>query len=843
MNPLFGAADIDDRAPDTLARVRSDRVGRDEGSAVGPDRLLNSIDGPAVMLDGSGRIIAANEGWAAALAEGDGEVDLAGVGVNYLTVCDRAAGPFVEGAAEAAAGIRAVLGGQTDRFAMDYACPSPSKQRWFSLRVNAVGPIGGGAVVTHHEITDLKVAEQRLRHGGSELGSLLADSAPIFALVGGDGVIRHSSPSTARILGLEPNSAVGGSAFARIDAADQDMAHAVFDRVVSSPGTSESALVHCLGGDGRRVELDLTITNLLADPIVAALVITGADVTESRRTQIARRLEARLLQRLPAAVVVTDDQGVVVYWNDRAEEVYGYPAAAALGRPVLELDIRARDAEVNRQVFDAVATHGRWEGDYDARRANGSAAPIHATFERVDDEEIGFHGVVSAASDISDRRELEQNLAFQALHDSLTGLPNRRLFVSHLEHSLSRCERTGRHLAVLFVDVDDFRLVNERSGADIGDEILRSAGDLITGALRVGDVAARLGGDEFAVCCDDLSSPDEAYAVAERIMAMLKVPFRTSALSIEISVSVGIAFSGPGSRPTGLLRNADAAIWAAKDAGKGRISVFDDAVRDEVRRQRIQARELEAALDAGEIHTFFQPEISLRTGEILGFEALARWETTDGQRVPPAEFIPVAESSGLIGRLGEVVLEEACRRLAHWTALQPDRGLRIAINISTYQLMDPEFPARVREILDRFDLPAAKVCLELTESAVVDADAATTALRRLKAIGVELAIDDFGTGYSSLSRLHEFPLDYLKIDRSFVGTMTTRAEGAVIAEAVVNLARALGLRTIAEGIERPDQLEHLRAMGCDAGQGYLWSAAVSADAVLELIDMPESLSR
>jgi diguanylate cyclase (GGDEF)-like protein/PAS domain S-box-containing protein len=796
--------------------------------------VLDAIDAPTVAIDASGRIVAVNHAWASAGACRGATLDAVGIGVNYLAVCDQAVGSFSEGAAQAAAGIRAVLNGEEERFAVDYPCAGDEGDEWFSLRATSTGELGGGAVLIHLDITPLKRAELVMRQQEARLHSVFDESAPIFAMVDRDGTVLDVSDLTADLLGVQAHDRIGLRVFDSVHAADLGRATEVFERVLGEPGMSERIEVRILDGQGRWREVDVAIANLLEDPKIAAVTVTGCDVTEGRFNQIARRLESRLLQQLPAAVAVTDERGVVVYWNDRAAALFGYSAGEVLGHAVAEFGIAPTRATTDDNLR-VIATTGRWEGDFEAVRRDGSIIPIHTTLERVEDREIGFRGVVAASVDIHERRELEQSLAFQALHDSVTELPNRRLFVQHLETALSRSRRTGKTTAVLFIDIDDFKLVNDRMGHVGGDSVLRAVGRHIGGVLRSGDIVARLGGDEFVVCCDDLDTPDRAGMVAERIIGVLAEPLEVGSESARTTASIGIALSGEDSSAEGLLRNADIAMYAAKQAGKARVEVFDDALHARVRSRNELAIELDLAIDLGQIETLFQPEVDLVDGSLVGFEALARWTHPERGPVSPVEFIPIAEECGLIGRLGRVVMEDACRALRSWLDISPDGHIKVAVNVSARQLSDPGFPTMVRDVLVETGAPASGLCVEVTESTLIDVDVAAAALWRLNEEGIEIAIDDFGTGYSSLSRLHRFPLDYLKIDRSFVAGMCEHREDVVIVSCVLALAKGLGVRAIAEGIESGAQLEQLAAAGCEMGQGWLWSPAVPVGEALALV--------
>ncbi|GAC1589899.1 MAG: hypothetical protein NVS3B21_06960 [Acidimicrobiales bacterium] len=797
--------------------------------------VLDQIDSATATLDGGGRIVSVNRAWVDAAVVGGATSVGTGVGVNYLTVCDQAAGVYCDEADEAAAGIRAVLRGDVDRFAMDYPCPALGMERWFTLRVTPLGVSGGGAVVTHLDITDLKVAEHRLRLGGSPVHAGLGESSSIFAVIGADGTVAHVSEATSQLLGLSDDQVVGASAFARIDPADQDRAAQIFSRVAATAGAEEQTLVRTVDGEGRRRHLDLTVINLLDDPTVRGIVITGSDVTQGRLAQIVRKLETDLLRSLPAAVMVTDDLGVVVYWNDQAADMYGISATEAIGQPAALLSIDPTDSGTADAIKAGVLATGRWEGEYEVRRSDGATISIRATLSRIVDEAIDFHGIVGAAVDISDRRQLEEEIAFQALHDPLTGLPNRRRLIDHVDNALARGEQSGRHTAVLFIDLDDFRLVNERLGPQTGDDLLRAVGGLITETLSSGDLVARLGGDKFVVCCNEISGPAEVFALTDRIVEGLRSLHRFGPDIGSVSASVGVAVSVPGSRAERLVRNADIAMCTAKQAGKGRVELFDDKRNETIQRRQEEATELARAIEVGEIVAYYQPEYTLDTGALTGFEALARWIHPERGMIPPDEFIALAEETGLIGLVGQIMLRSACNAANAWAGVSPDDPPSVAVNVSVHQLADPAFPDQVAAAINGADIPPGRVCLEVTDSALGDAETAAAALRQLKAIGVEIAIDDFGTGYSSLSRLRQFPIDFLKIDRSFVAGTAESGDDAAIVGAVLGLADSLGLRTIAEGIETNTQLEVLAAAGCDVGQGYLWSRPVPADEAFALV--------
>jgi diguanylate cyclase (GGDEF)-like protein len=442
--------------------------------------------------------------------------------------------------------------------------------------------------------------------------------------------------------------------------------------------------------------------------------------------------------------------------------------------------------------------------------------------DRSHDPAIG--GVVLNFRDVTDRKRLEDQLQHEAFHDPLTGLANRALFADRVTHALARAARGPvDQLAVLFTDLDDFKLVNDSLGHAAGDELLTAVGERIRACLRRQDTAARLGGDEFAILVEDASA-EKAEEIALRILDALRQPFSLAARQIFVQASIGTALGGGlGSTLTAeeLLRNADVAMYTAKSRGKGRHEFFEARMHASAL-HRLELRErLEAALEADEFVVHYQPVVDLGSGEIAGVEALVRWRQPDGRLALPAEFIPLAEETGLIVPLGQWVLDEACRQARAWQT-EVAGSLSMAINVASRQLQDPAFTASLAATVRRSGVRPADLVLELTESALLD-DGETTAasIAGMKEVGVRIALDDFGTGYSSLSHLRRFPIDVLKIDRSFVNGIDGDDDGErALVHSIIRLARSLDLETVAEGIERPAQVARLRALGARLGQGF-----------------------
>ena len=430
-----------------------------------------------------------------------------------------------------------------------------------------------------------------------------------------------------------------------------------------------------------------------------------------------------------------------------------------------------------------------------------------------------------------ERKEFESQLAHQAHHDPLTGLPNRVLFLEFLDVALARSRRRDTTVGVLFLDLDRFKYVNDSFGHDAGDELLTSLARRLRSVVRPGDTIARFGGDEFVVLCEDLTpglAREQAVDVAERLIAAIQQPFSRQGESQFLSTSIGIALStGEDDRPEALLRDADAAMYRAKERGKGRWELFDEAMRATALRRVETENALHRAVERNEFRVFYQPVMSLRDGTCVGAEALVRWQHPDRGLVSPAEFITLAEETGLVVPLGRWVLEEACRQTAHWHRVRGGGPFTVSVNLSARQLARAELVGEVAAALDASGVAPECISLEITESVLMeDVEASLGAIKALRALGVRLGIDDFGTGYSSLGYLKRLPVDTVKVDQSFVDGLGTDAEDSAIVAAVVNLGHTLTLNVVAEGVETEEQLAELVALGCDSAQGFLFAPAL-----------------
>ncbi|MEG4406542.1 EAL domain-containing protein [Microcoleus sp. MON2_D5] len=435
--------------------------------------------------------------------------------------------------------------------------------------------------------------------------------------------------------------------------------------------------------------------------------------------------------------------------------------------------------------------------------------------------------------------EREKKLGHDAFHDALTELPNRAWFMNRLQQAIDLSYRREDYLyAVLFIDLDRFKVVNDSLGHLVGDELLKSVARKLQACLRHTDAVARFGGDEFVLLLEDIKDIEEPNRVAERIQHQLRQPFNLDDYEVFTEISIGIIFSTMGyDRPEDVLRDADIAMYHAKAQGRGRYEVFAPAMQT-VAMARLQLEnDLRRAIALQEFCVHYQPIVSLSTGQLSGFEALVRWHHASGIIYPPAEFIPVAEETGLINELGWWVLQEACHQIGIWQQQFPHTPpLAINVNLSGVQLKQVNLLNRIEDILQQTGIPSYCLKLEITESCILETvSREEKMLKQLKALGIQLCIDDFGIGYSSLSRLHEFPIDTLKIDRSFVSRIGADNSGVEIIQTIVTLARSRGMDIVAEGIETPTQLQKLRELGCELGQGYLFSKPVDSEKATELL--------
>ncbi|HET8629755.1 MAG TPA: EAL domain-containing protein [Thermomicrobiales bacterium] len=624
-----------------------------------------------------------------------------------------------------------------------------------------------------------------------------------------------------------PGGATGLGLYAQLQAAGHDLP------VIIVTGHSHEALVI----EALRLGVQDFVTKSPAylDYLPEAVARVLGHVRTARRLAASEERFRALVQHASDLIRVVDAAGIIRYASPAIARVLGYTPAEVVGRRGFEWvhpDDAPRVARFHARVLESPGLAPPIEVRLRHRDGSWRRFEVIAT-NLLHEPSVG--GIVLNARDITERTRLEAQLRHQAFHDALTGLANRALFVDRLGHALARAGRHGERIAVLYVDLDRFKVVNDSLGHPAGDALLGEVAQRLRRCLRAEDTLARLGGDEFTILVEELADGSQAARIAGRIAEEFAAPCAVAGQEVFVAASVGIALNTPDhAGAEDLLRDADIALYRAKRAGGASYALFDPSMNAAARERLALESELHRAVGPGECREFrlhYQPLVELATGRVAGLEALVRWQLPARGLVPPAAFIPLAEETGLIVPLGSWVLREACRQGVCWRAAGPDgRPLAVSVNLSARQILHRGLVAEVAAALAETGLPPAALTLEITETTLmVEAEATRATLADLRALGVRLAIDDFGTGYSSLAYLKRFPVDTLKLDKAFVAGVAAGAEDTAIVAAVVALARALGCAVTAEGVETAEAAAHLRRLGCALGQGYHFARPLPAD--------------
>ena len=682
------------------------------------------------------------------------------------------------------------------------------------------------------DITAVKEAESALKLSEEVQRSVIEALEDGVAVLGRSGELLVANPGFARLLAGEPQ--IGRPIWDQIDAYWDDGRPVTPETsiglgVIATGEPVVGATVRVVRPNGEERWASANYLPLGEMGIVLSL----HDITERRQVSEAlRESEARMrgvIESAPIVLWAIDKEGRQTLREGRGALVTGLEAQGKLGESLFE-----RWGH-NSTVVDA---HRRaLAGEEFSTTAEFGGIWLEAHYSPVRDAQGEVVGALGIALDVTERKQAEDRLSHMALHDSLTGLPNRTLFLDRLDHALARAARDRTRCGVLFIDLDRFKRINDSLGHRAGDQILLETADRIAHALRSDDSVARLGGDEFTVLCEGIHDEREALRIAEKVSEELGHLYDVQDGELFITASIGVALSEEASTPEQLLRDADAAMYRAKTHGRARVELFDEVSRSQTVDRMALETAMNGALEREEFKLVYQAKVSLMSGQVTGFEALLRWQHPERGLLLPQEFISVAEDSGLIVPIGRWVIENAARQAAEWAVARDGVPPLICINLSARQFTQPDIVAVVDEALAATGCDPGSLCLEITESVVMEQTHATIAvLDQLKDLGVRLAIDDFGTGYSSLGYLQRFRIDYLKIDRSFVERLDTEAEQYAIVDAIVRLAQALGLGVIAEGVETPAQVEALRELGCDLVQGYLFARPEPAEEAAKLLE-------
>ena len=704
---------------------------------------------------------------------------------------------------------------------------------------DAAGAVAGlvGVIV---DITQRKQLEAQTRTSAERLRAVIQASPLAIVARDKDRVIRMWNPAAERLFGwreaevLETATSIVPEHLR--PSVDQLRRRAEAGEIIVIEETQR------LHRDGHAIDVTVSIAPIYeADGEVIGTMVTVADITRRKQAEAAlRESEAHLRLAMEAA------QMGMWYWEcDTDRFHYSDGLAALFGHPVdgpiVEYrELKQRLHPADRELFDASLRHGVKHGhdmhvDYRVVWPDGS---VHWLANRAQVHR-GADGralrMVGVAMDISDRKLAEQRIAHMAHHDALTGLPNRVLLRDRIGQAIAHAHRNGTQLAVLFIDLDRFKTINDSLGHQLGDRLLQSVASRILVCVREGDTVSRVGGDEFVIVIPSIESATDASSVAAKILEVLGASFHLHGNDLHVAASIGISlYPGDGADAETLMRNADTAMYHAKDSGRANFQFFTQHMNVAAQQRLSLENALRRALEAREFEVVYQPVFDLRDRSITGFEALVRWNAPDGTVVPPAQFIHAAEESGLIVPIGEFVLREALRQARHWQS--PGRPVKIAVNVSANQLSRASYVERLSRAVSEAGISASLVELEVTEGVIIEgAGEARDAIDQVAALGVSIAIDDFGTGYSGLAYLKRLPIDTVKIDQSFVRDLTVDPDDAAIVTAIVAMARSLGVEVVAEGVETEEQLAELKRLGCHRAQGYLLARPMSAAAVARLL--------
>lgn len=682
-------------------------------------------------------------------------------------------------------------------------------------------PDVAGVVINSRDITERKRYEEALRESEERFRSSFEDAAIGMALVVTDGRFLRVNRSLCRIVGYEEEELLEKT-FQEIthpDDLEADLEQV--RRMLAGEIETYQQEKRYIHREGHAVWILLSaslVRNEAVEPLYFISQIQ--DITERKLAEEALRESERRLQTIvgnaPVVLFALDREGVFTLSEGQGLGALGIRPGEVVGRSVFEV---YRDMpEIHRHVRRTLG------GEEVVAVAEVGDLAFDVVYGPVRDEDGEVVGVIGVAADVTRRKQAEERLEYQALHDPLTDLPNRKLFVDRLEQALSRTSRRrGRKVGVLFMDLDSFKVVNDSLGHEVGDRVLQLVAERLEGHLRPEDTLARFGGDEFAVLIEDLREPADAVRVAERLAEALREPLVLAGQELFVKPSIGIALGTSRTKsPEDLLRDADTAMHRAKAGDSGYHQVFEPVMYEQALRRLKMENDIRRAIESEEFVVHYQPIVDLRGDGVWGVEALVRWRHPERGLLDPKEFIPVAEESSLVVPMGEGVLRQACEQAKLWQERYPRvPPLVIAVNLSARQLGRSDLARTIAGVLRETGLDAGSLSLDVTETVYAKTlEGNTAVLNELKRLGVKISIDDFGTGYSSLSYLKRFPADTLKIDRSFIGALGEDVEDTVIVQMILDLAHAFGMEVIAEGVESAAQLESLRSMGCDFVQGY-----------------------
>jgi diguanylate cyclase (GGDEF)-like protein/PAS domain S-box-containing protein len=789
------------------------------------------------VIDASGCIVAVNRAWREFAAANGANPAWLSEGANYLAVCDRAAARGSEDAAMVASLIRAIFAGRSETASLEYSCHAPNTRRWFKVRIAcAIGDTPLNLVISHENITERKRAESQILFQSHLLASV--EQAVIATNL--DGIITYWNPFAEKLYGWAAAEAIGSNI---VDVTPSDITREQAAQIMSrlKEGHSWSGEFLVRHRDGTTFPMHVTDSPIRnKNGRLIGIVGISTDISERKKAERELQLAAMVYQAIGDAIIVANAQDEIVAVNPAFTQLTGYAEHEVIGQSVKLFFSKRNGSGFHDQVRHFLEKTGRWQGKVWTCRRDGEDLAQWLMIDTVYDEYGGVRHHVGMLSGVTDQKLAEETIWRQANFDLLTGLPNRSMFHERLEHEIMKAARAGRSLALMFIDLDHFKEVNDTLGHDMGDVLLKEAAQRLSGSIRQVDTVARLGGDEFTIIMGDLDDVESVERVAQEILRKLAEPFQLLPETVYVSASIGITlYPGDATGVEALLKNADQAMYAAKNLGRNRFRYFTPSMQYAAQARMRMANDLRAALNCNQLQVLYQPIVELATGRIRKAEALLRWQHPVRGSISPHDFIPIAEETGTIADIGEWVFQEALRQAGCWrTGIDPQ--FQISVNLSPAQFHDHGINGETW--LDRLPAPATpigeagEIVMEITEGLLLEVSPdVKERLLSFRDAGIQVAIDDFGTGYSSLSYLRKFDIDYLKIDQSFVLKMQAGSDDLALCEAIVMMGHKLGIKVIAEGVETIEQRDLLAAAGCDYGQGYLFSRPDTAQALDALL--------
>jgi diguanylate cyclase (GGDEF)-like protein/PAS domain S-box-containing protein len=713
---------------------------------------------------------------------------------------------------------------------------------WVTLNAHTVRSSHG---VTYFEgfvydITERRIAEERLASANAQRKAVL-DAATQVSIIATDpdGTITVFNSGAERMLGYAADEMIGKRSLLDLHVAWQleqqalsltsEFRHDIggFDALslrAAIHGHEEREWTYIAKG-GHEVSVLVSVTSIRSEGTITGFLHVGTDITERKSSEETLRTQSAAITASMDGIGILNDRLDFTYSNDALAKLFGHnDPGSIVGTNICDLYEPPEQVRFVTTILPIVQQRGRWRGEATGLRSDGTTFPQEISLSSIDGG-----GLVAVVRDITERTYAEEQIKHLAYHDALTGLPNRLLFKDRVTVALSHAQRNNSRLAVLFLDLDRFKVINDSLGHNIGDRLLQEVASRVEACLRDSDTVARLGGDEFTILLPNLIHSDDAAPVAQKILDSIRAPFHIEERELFTSTSIGISlYPEDAADAETLIKNADTAMYQAKEQGRDNYQLFNAHVNARALQRIALEHGLRRALVNEEFDVFFQPIVDLRTGVVTGMEALLRWNHPELGSIPPSTFIPLAESTGIMMPIGAWALRQACLRATEWQAAG-FRNLSLAVNLSVTQLQSVDLVQRVRDALEETGLPPEQLELEITESSAMQSpEISLRVLRELKKLGIRISLDDFGTGHSSLAYLKRLPIDTLKIDQSFVRDIDADPNSAAIVTAIIAMAHSLRLKVIAEGVEHEEQAMFLRRYGCDLMQGFLFTKPVPA---------------